>query len=131
MHVNGTAEGGLREDDFELGIGPVLGPVVEEFELAFAEEFEALDIDGFAIVFGIIDVVRAGAHFWDGALGAGFEFAVFEDGEGDAGVGEVGEVNVDAALNGQWVDGVGKVPSLLALDHVDVCRRVVISATGA
>jgi len=131
VNVNGTTEGSLAEDDFLVGSGPVLRPFVKEFQLAVAEEFESFDVDGFAVVLGIVDVVRARSHFRDGAFGTGFEFPVFEDGEGDSGVGEVGEVDGDVTLDGLGVDGVGKVPGLLALDHVDVCGRVKISAAGA
>ncbi len=131
VNVDGAAKGGGGEDDFEVGSGPVLGPVVEEFKLAVAEEFEAFDVDGFAVVFGVVDVVRTGAHFWDGAFGAGFKFPVFDDGEGDAGVGEIGEVDVDAVFDGLWVDGIWEVPSLLALNHVDVFGSVEISTAGS
>ena len=104
---------------------------MEEFELAVAKEFEAFGIHGFAVIFWIVDVVGAGAHFGDGAFGAGLEFAVLKDSEGNAGVGQVGEVNADATLDGFWIDGVGEVPGLLALDHVDVFGGVEISAAGA
>jgi len=131
VDVDGAAEGGLREDHFEVGSGPVLRPIVEELELAVAEEFEAFDVDGFPIVFGVVDVVGARAHFRDGALRAGFEFAVFEDREGNAGVGQVGEIDANSALDRLGIDGVGEVPGLLALDHVDVSGCVVIATAGA
>ncbi|MDA7891882.1 hypothetical protein N9B14_04850, partial [Akkermansiaceae bacterium] len=82
VNVNGATEGSLAEDDFLVGSGPVLRPFVKEFQLAVAEEFESFDVDGFAVVLGIVDVVRARSHFRDGAFGTGFEFPVFEDGEG-------------------------------------------------
>ena len=76
-------------------------------------------------------MVGARSHFWNGAFGAGFEFTIFEDGKGNPGVGEVSEIDADIALDGLGVDGVGQVPGLLALHHVDVFGRIKISATWA
>ena len=70
------------------------------------------------------------SHFRNGALGAGFKFAVLEDGEGNPTVGEVGEIHADVALDGGGIDRVGEVPGLLTLDHVDVCGWVEIATAG-
>lgn len=131
MDVDGAAEGGLTQDDFEIGSSPVLSPVVEEFQLTVTEELEALHIDGLAVIFGVVDMVGARAHFGNGALRAGFELTVFKDGEGNAGVGQVGEVNTDSAFDGLWINRIGEVPGLLALDHVDILGGVEISTAGA
>ena len=107
VHVDGTAEGGGGEHAFHFcALAVVLAPLVEEGFLAFAEEFEAGEIDGFGIVGGVVDVVGAGAHLGDFASGAAFEFAVFEDGEVDTAKEHAGEINGDIASHVCGIDGV-------------------------
>ena len=45
MKMDSSTEGGGGENGFHFCSGPVLRPVVEELELAIAEEFEAFDVD--------------------------------------------------------------------------------------
>ena len=131
MHVDGTAERGLREH----GLGPdpasVAGPAVEPVELPPAEQLEAGEVDRLAVVGRIGDVVGAGAELGNRALGTGLELAVFEDREIQATEHQPREVDRDPLLHRRGIDGVGQVPGLLPLHHVHVRRRIVVAAVGA
>ncbi len=81
VHVDGAAEGGLREHGLHLRAGPVLRPVAEEFLLPLAEQLQARQVDRLRIVGGIVDVVGTRPHLRNLARRAALEFAVFENGE--------------------------------------------------
>ena len=72
-------------------------------------------------------MVGARSHFWDRSFWTSFKLAVFKDRERDASVGEVCKIDADITFDGLWVNRVGEMPSLLALDHVDVFGCVEIS----
>ena len=81
MHVYRAAKGGLRQDTFHLGIGPVSGPIIEKLFLTRAEQLQAGQIDFIRIVFRIVDVIGARAHLGNLARGASLEFAILKNGE--------------------------------------------------
>ena len=131
VKMSSAAESGLGKHRLHGDAFGVVGPVFEEKELAFAEEFETGNVDHFGIIVGVANVVGARAFHGVATFGSGFEFAVLQDGKVDAAEDEVGVVDADALLDGSGVVGIGKVPTLLALHHFDIFGMKKITAVIA
>ena len=94
--------------------------MLEELQLAFAEEARRRNVDRFRIVVRVSDVVRTRTLLRDQAARTRLELAVFDDGEADASPVPVGVVHADAALDRRRVERIREVTRLGALDFLDV-----------
>ena len=130
VNVCASAEDGRGEGDFHVGVGPVLGPAVEEVELAITEKDSTFNVDAGGIVFRIEDVVRTRALLGDASGRAGLELAVFENGKVDVAPVQVGEPDSDALANGLGRDRIGEVTGLGALHFLDVFAGTGVSTVG-
>ena len=124
VYVGATAEDGLRAF-------PILTPLIQKFQLSFAEKNGLGGVDVLRFVVWIENVVGAWALSWDQAHWSGFEFAIFEDGETDAPKRQVCVIGADAALNGCRIVGIRQMPSLGALHGFDIGCRHDVAAVGA
>ena len=121
--MRAAGKSGLRKHGFHVTVLPVGGPLPEELELAFTEQYCLGDVQGLRIIAGYGDMirpVRTPPHFRQNARWTGFEFAVFDDGEADSSDCQGCIIDPDSTLDWSRIERVGQMAGLCSLDFLDV-----------
>ena len=131
VNVGTAAKDSLRERDFHIGVAPILSPLVDELQLAIAQQNRTRNIYAGWIIVWVLNVIGTRSLLGNSTRRAGLEFAVLQDREVDVAPIQVGVIDTDALADLVRIGGIRQVAGLGAFHLLDIDTGLGISTIGS